>query len=267
MQVLSSDQLPAAAPVRTTNKHVSGLALLRGIAALSVALYHYTGAVLPKFHVDSVGAFFSKGYLGVEVFFVISGFVIPYSLLGKGYTPKRFFAYILKRIVRINPPAYLAMFMVLTLWYLRDHFVAHRIEYTAGLSLAQIIHNMLFTIPFTHYKWVIGIFWTLAIEFQFYIFIGLTFSFLFEKNKVFAFVGVFLLVALVQQYLQAHAILRSEENFFQYSTLFAMGGLTLFKKQERISTPLYLALLLLFAGICFYQLAIYHALVGVSTLR
>lgn len=263
MQVLLSGQLLAS--TRTTNKHVSGLALLRGIAALSVALYHYTGAVLPKLHVDAVGALFSRGYLGVEVFFVISGFIIPYSLLGKGYTPKRFFSYILKRIMRINPPGYLAMFLVLILWYIRDHYIAHKIEYTAGLSAPQIAHNLLFTVPFTQYKWVVGIFWTLAIEFQFYIFIGLAFNYLFEDNKVFVFVGSFLLVALVQQYLQAHSILSSEANFFQYSTLFAMGGLTLFKKQARISTPLYLALLLLFAGVCYYQLAIYHALVGVAT--
>ncbi|RZK39747.1 MAG: acyltransferase [Hymenobacter sp.] len=264
-QVLSSDQVIAPVAARAGNKYVAGLALLRGIAALSVGIYHFTGAVLPKLHVDVVGAIFSRGYLGVEVFFVISGFVIPYSLLGKGYTPKRFFTYIFKRIVRINPPAYLAMFLVLGLWYLRDYYVAHQVKYTAELSIGQIVNNLLFTVPFTNYKWVIGIFWTLAIEFQFYIFIGLTFNHLFKNNRIFFFVGAFLLLALLQYYIKEYEILKSDENFFRFGSLFAMGGLVLFRKQQWISTFLYLTLLLLFAGICYYQIGFYFAMVGVAT--
>lgn len=48
---------------------------LRAVAALWVCLYHFTGGV-------GIGAF---GYLGVTVFFVISGFIVPYSMLQGGY--------------------------------------------------------------------------------------------------------------------------------------------------------------------------------------
>lgn len=245
---------------RAGNKYVAGLSFLRGIAALSVALYHFTGAALPKLHIDAVETVFSRGYLGVDVFFVISGFVIPYSLLGKEYTPKGFFAYILKRIVRINPPAYLAMLLVLLQWYFIDYFIAHNIKYTAGLSVGQILNNLLFTIPFSEYKWIVGIFWTLAIEFQFYIFIGLLFNYLFESKTVILFVVAYLLLLALQV-----LPFRSPDNLFGFSPLFAMGGLTLFKRQGRLGTPVYLLLLLLFGTICYLQISSYVALVGVAT--
>ncbi len=49
---------------------------LRGVAALGVAWFHMTNTYGPGF----VASFGSLGWLGVDVFFVISGFVIPYSL-------------------------------------------------------------------------------------------------------------------------------------------------------------------------------------------
>lgn len=247
-------------PPRTAARHVAGLALLRGIAALSVGLFHFTGAVLPKLHVDAVASLFAGGWLGVEVFFVISGFVIPYSLLNKGYTVRKFFSYMAKRIIRINPPAYLALMLVLAQWYLIDYVVSHEIKYTKDLSAAQMVHNVLFTIPFSEYKWVVGIFWTLAIEFQFYILIGFLFNFLFERASVLPFVLVFLLVGLLQ-----YLPFRNSDNFFHFSSLFAMGGIGLYRRQGEISTPIHLALLLAFTVVACFEISIYHAITGLLT--
>ncbi|RZK41488.1 MAG: acyltransferase, partial [Hymenobacter sp.] len=205
--VIPDTVLPAS-----PRRYVAGLSLLRGLAALSVGLYHCTGAVLPKLNVPEVQHIFKNGWLGVEVFFVISGFVIPYSLLGKEYSPKKILPYMAKRIVRINPPAYLAMLLVLAQWYLIDYVISHRISYTKDVSVTQLVHNILFTVPFSEYKWVIGIFWTLAIEFQFYIFIGLLFNVLFERKSIGYFIVVFLGIGLVQ-----YLPFKSIENFFHFS--------------------------------------------------
>jgi peptidoglycan/LPS O-acetylase OafA/YrhL len=256
----SSIALPASPPVVNRAKYVAGLALLRGLAALSVGLYHFTGAVLPKLRIDSVQAIFSNGWLGVDVFFVISGFVIPYSLLGKRYSPQKFLPYIGKRIVRINPPAYLAMLLVLAQWYLIDKVLTHKVNYIKDVTLAQIGHNVFFTVPFSEYKWVIGIFWTLAIEFQFYIFIGLLFNLLFEKKSILTFVLVFLALGLVQ-YLPFQSI----ENLFHFSALFALGGITLFKQQSRITNTRYVVLLLLFTGVAYAEIGLYEAGIGFLT--
>ena len=241
-------------------KYVEGLSFLRGIAALSVCLYHYTGGALPKLKDPSIEAFFANGWLGVDIFFVISGFIIPYSLLGKDYSVSGFFSYMKKRIIRINPPAYVALGLVLAQWYVIDYFIAHNQTYTGELTMLQLLHNMLFTVPFTHFKWIVGIFWTLAIEFQFYIFIGLLFNFVFEKFNILKFVVVFLL-ASVLHYLP----FESRENFFYYSPLFAMGGAALLYHNETIDLKKYILLLSVFTVIAWFQLLPYIAMTGLAT--
>ncbi|WP_460610147.1 acyltransferase family protein [Hymenobacter terrigena] len=239
--------------------YLVGLEFLRAIAALSVCLFHYSGGMLPKLIVPGVKYTFSGGYLGVDIFFVISGFIIPYSLVGKNYRVKGFFAYIKKRILRINPPAYASMALVLAQGFIIDRMLNHTSTYTGELSWWQIFHNVLFTIPFTNYKWINGIFWTLAIEFQFYLFIGVLFNFLFNRGVLW-FVGIYIAVSLAQ-----FAPFMASVGFFHYSTLFALGGVALLWHQKRIPSWMYIGGLVLFGSLTFWQLGIYATLVGVAT--
>ena len=256
-----TDVLPAQAPLaRAVQKqYLVGLDALRAVAALSVCMFHFTGGMMPKLIVPTAQAAFSRGYLGVDIFFVISGFIIPYSLVGKNHRIAGFFAYLKKRVMRINPPAYVSVFLVLGQWFIIDKLLQHNSRYTGGLSWGQLVHNLIFTIPFTHYKWISGIFWTLAIEFQFYLFIGLLFSLLFERS-IGWFVGLYALVAAVS-FLPGTAAV----GFLHYSSLFALGGIALLWQQQRIPQRLYLAGLLGFGALAFWQLEIYAALVGVGT--
>ncbi|MEP3605002.1 MAG: acyltransferase, partial [Gilvibacter sp.] len=89
---------------RTRLKGADGL---RGFAALWVVLFHIWGAVQRRDtewvpHV--IERFFDLGFLGVDIFFVLSGFVITYSLIGKPidyyFVPK----FIMRRSIRIDPP-------------------------------------------------------------------------------------------------------------------------------------------------------------------
>ena len=85
-------------------RRVEILEPLRGLAALAVAWFHFTNAtgLLPEGWLRASGRY---GWLGVEVFFVISGFIIPYSLFNAGYRfPRHAGRFILKRIVRLDPP-------------------------------------------------------------------------------------------------------------------------------------------------------------------
>src|SRR5690242_2971312 len=88
-----ADQAPGHAPER-----VPALDLLRLVAVLGVAAFHYgfrgptvqdmTYVALPE-----LAAFGRYGFLGVSVFFVISGFVIAYSAEGRsgpGFAIARF---------------------------------------------------------------------------------------------------------------------------------------------------------------------------------
>src|SRR5438876_135397 len=99
-----------------TNR-VEVLGPLRGIAALAVTWYHLTGS--PQVTTGWLRQGGTFGFHGVEAFFVISGFVIPYSMYCGGYRPRldflRFFA---KRLVRLEPPYLASIVFVLALSYL-----------------------------------------------------------------------------------------------------------------------------------------------------
>jgi peptidoglycan/LPS O-acetylase OafA/YrhL len=78
---------------------VQSVEYLRGLAALAVMWFHFTqgGNFVPDGWIKSSGTY---AYLGVEVFFVISGFVIPYSLASAGYVLRRDgLAFFLRRLV------------------------------------------------------------------------------------------------------------------------------------------------------------------------
>lgn len=259
-EVLMTNKLHVHSPEITEKKYVKGLDFLRAVAALSVCLFHFSGGALPKLTNIYMKPLFTNGWLGVDIFFVISGFIIPYSLSGKGYSLKQFGSYIFKRIIRINPPAYVALGLVLMQWFFIDHFINHNRAYTGGVSAEQLLHNIAFTVPFSQYHWIVGIFWTLAIEFQFYIFIGLFFGFLFESKGLWKFVVGYLAVNLLQ-----YLPFAESQNFFHLSSLFAMGGITLLYHQNKIEKTIFGTLMVLFAIIAYWQLGFSVTLVGVLT--
>ena len=82
---------------------IETLDLLRAVAVLAVVLFHYAfrGAAADGFtHISWADAapFAKYGYLGVQLFFVISGFVIAYSADGRTAT-----AFAIARVSRIYP--------------------------------------------------------------------------------------------------------------------------------------------------------------------
>jgi len=250
----------AEIPAKTGPKHyLAGLDALRAIAALSVCAYHCTGGMLPKLMVPATKQAFSYGYLGVDIFFVISGFIIPYSLVGKNYRVAGIFAYLKKRIVRITPPAYISLLLIIGQWYFIDTFINHNTRYTGALSVSQLVHNLIFTIPFTHYPWISTLFWTLAIEFQFYLFIGLLFHYLFSQRVIW-FVSILGLTVAASALPGTQPI-----GFLHYSSLFALGGLALLWQQQRLSLPACGGVFLVFGGLAYWQLGIYAALLGIGT--
>jgi peptidoglycan/LPS O-acetylase OafA/YrhL len=72
-------KIPLAAPDQ--NSRVQALDLLRLLAVLAVIFYHFcfwgpTAHAIPQIAVPSMAGFAQYGFLGVPVFFMISGFVI-----------------------------------------------------------------------------------------------------------------------------------------------------------------------------------------------
>lgn len=110
-----------------------------------------------------------SGQLGVSIFFVISGFVLPYSLSKLNYTLSGFPHFILKRLFRIEPPYWATIALL---------FILGIVPWQS-FNIKQFAVNIFHIAAlFKDYSWYSPIFWTLAIEFQYYILLGLFFSLL-----------------------------------------------------------------------------------------
>jgi peptidoglycan/LPS O-acetylase OafA/YrhL len=67
------------------SNHIPVLDSLRGLAAISVCIYHFVVGPINFVKDENVLNVFSYGKYGVQLFFVISGFIIPWSLHNKKY--------------------------------------------------------------------------------------------------------------------------------------------------------------------------------------
>jgi peptidoglycan/LPS O-acetylase OafA/YrhL len=205
---------------------------LRGIAALAVAWFHFTNGsgVLHQGWLYRSGRY---GWAGVEMFFVISGFVIPYSLYRAGYRRADFGRFLAKRIARLDPPYFAAIVLCIALSYvvtLAPGFHGGWPHYTWG----QLAAHIAYVNSFVHLRWVNVVFWSLGIEFQYYLLIGLAFPILVARGSGLRYGFLALLLAL-------SAAVRDEALVFHYLPLFVAGILAFQSRVGLISTPALLA--------------------------
>jgi len=141
-----------------------GVDILRFLAAVMVMFYHYgfwvwafpdgisaraTGGIHP--HPEM--AFAGSGWVGVQVFFVISGFVIAFS--AENSTPLRFFE---SRVRRLVPAVWVCAPITAVVLVLVD------LSWPTD-AVVRLARTALF-VPFE--PWVDSVYWTLGIEIAFY---------------------------------------------------------------------------------------------------
>ncbi len=173
--------------LRQGSKHFLVLDYLRGIASLSVCFFHLAcgnSSFLPK--EDPIKLVAGYGWLGVYVFFVISGFIIPYSLhQRKDIGNSSMMSFLIRRLLRLEPPYLACILMILTLDWLSAHTPGFQGE-PFKLELPRLIFHLGYMNTIVGYAWLNPVFWTLAIEFQFYLFVMLTYRFLSKSGWQFA---------------------------------------------------------------------------------
>ena len=154
--------------MRTTSgpKYVAGLDLVRFGAAILVVAHHFGWAVWDGQRAFSVtyewlGAYTWFGFVGVEIFFVLSGFVIAYSAANS--TASLFLA---NRVTRLYPAAWICSTVTL-LVVAGTHSLSMKLAGTPiGTGLARKYFDSLTLFPFG--PWIDGVYWTLAVELVFY---------------------------------------------------------------------------------------------------
>lgn len=162
---------------------------IRGLAALHVTVFHVLGNS-PGFNswpdwLMWVAGWVRQGYLAVDVFIVLSGFLLMIPVVRSGGVLKgglgNFFK---RRAVRIIPPYYAAYFTFLLFWPALAAFLrVFTIHFDAEVKLQQTLpytwHNILAHLLLIHplnSDWVrapTGIFWTVGVEWHAYIIFAL----------------------------------------------------------------------------------------------
>ncbi|ATQ66570.1 MULTISPECIES: acyltransferase family protein [Methylosinus] len=148
---------------------VGSVEVLRGIAAFSVMWFHLTNgapALLPEASlVKQSGAY---GWLGVQFFFVISGFVIPYSMALSSYDMRRDgVTFLLRRAARIEP-AYLVSALLVVALQFASALATGAPAPGPGIASGLALH-VAYLVPWLDRPWLSPVYWSLAIEFQYYL--------------------------------------------------------------------------------------------------
>ena len=230
------------------NKYFKEIQSLRGISVILVFLFHINQNI------------FSFGYLGVDIFFVISGFVISRivfeSLNRKNFSINKFYA---SRFLRLYPALFVMIFMVifsiLLTYTLHDNpniLINTGITSFFGLSNFYLIFiendyfNSFDENIFEHM-------WSLSIEFQFYIFFPIINIILFKifKEKINIYINFFIIIIILYIFINLYSQISFFYNTHSRIGEILIGSLTfyLLKAKKKIIYILLIDLIFFFAFI------------------
>ncbi|WP_028669044.1 acyltransferase family protein [Runella zeae] len=151
------------------NKKIDSLVLLRAIAVVLVVFCHLGH---PLEDDGLFGLFFelmhNYGKYGVHIFFVVSGFIIPYSMYKSHYTLNNYFKFLYKRLIRLHPPYLFALLLTLII-----SFFSYKLRH---LNFPETLKSVFFSFFYFHVPADNPVFWTLAVEAQYYLLIGIIFT-------------------------------------------------------------------------------------------
>lgn len=240
-----------------TNNRIAILDSLRAIAALSVCLFHFICTTTGYFQNQLLLSVFSVGKYGVQAFFVISGFVIPWAMFGADYKLKHFFKFFLKRLVRLEPPYLFSVLLALFILFMRAVILGS--TGSVVVSPTQILLHIGYLIPwFKDYDWINPVYWTLCVEFQYYLVIALTFPLLISPKNYIR--GLMYALYIGMAWIGSSAFLP------HWGPVFLMGIVLFLYKSKRIALTEYALLTVLLSGLVIYLFGSYVSLYCLATV-
>ncbi|MEO8367669.1 MAG: acyltransferase [Candidatus Solibacter sp.] len=176
-------------------KRVAELDGLRGLAILFVVLYHFRR---PEGLLSSLWGPLGVGWIGVDLFFVLSGYLITGILLDSVGQPYYYRKFIAARSLRIFPLYYAYLILCLTLTYLSSY---HRPLLSVRQFCLYGAYLGNFDVARTS-SWpaidLLSPLWSLQIEEQFYLTLPFIVAYATRKQLCVIFTGAVMLAFLVR---------------------------------------------------------------------
>jgi len=196
------------------NSNLTSIVYLRGLAAMMVMFYHHARRAvgIPSFFIDVT----EYGQLGVHVFFIISGVVIPLQLQRHNYKYSDIGHFFANRLARIYPCFLVVLFGATAVWQLQYMVIGGT---GPVLTVENITQNLFLMVNVLGGTTFLSVAWTLLIEFSYYIVLGLLFPVMFKGSDLRFFLFSIGLLGL--------SLLGAEDsqfvNFFKWSPFFIAG--------------------------------------------
>ncbi|WP_316810262.1 acyltransferase [Pedobacter heparinus] len=209
-----------------SKKKILALDGLRGFAVLLVVFFHCFGFTKLSYF----------GWMGVDLFFVLSGFLITGILIDVKHKKDYYRNFFGKRVLRIFPLYYLVLFIITISSYLSFFntdfkFIIPNPYYWLYLQNWQIT----FTGKFSEENAILGHFWSLAVEEQFYIFWPFIVKNLKIKPLIITIISFIILAVIIRFFLLANNNIGYYVNTFARFDALCIGSLIAvlirFKKQ------------------------------------
>lgn len=166
--------------------HIPALDGLRGIAILLVVFYHSYDFVKPS----------ALGWLGVDIFFVLSGYLITTILIDTVGQPNFLKNFYIRRILRIFPLYYSFIFFFLIIFPLLANRSIVQYYIDNQIYIWTYLQNWLYAFHFPANASLLNHLWSLAVEEQFYLCWPLLIL-LIKKPKTLFFVMLFILILVM----------------------------------------------------------------------
>jgi peptidoglycan/LPS O-acetylase OafA/YrhL len=153
-------------PAAKMRRRIPQLDAVRGLAIL-VVMFHNISPKYPLFHSDKL---FSNGWMGVDLFFVLSGLLITGILLDTKQSVGYFKNFYVRRCLRIWPLYYSLLFFMFVVVRFLNPAEYHVVVQTSSPWWAFPLFLQNFLLPIsTNAAGPLGVTWSLAIEEQFYL--------------------------------------------------------------------------------------------------
>jgi peptidoglycan/LPS O-acetylase OafA/YrhL len=142
--------------------------MLRALAAALVLLAHSQNFLHARGHVETLNPWIHFGSVGVDIFFVISGFIMVFVSSGKFQQAGASTDFLVRRIIRVVPMYWLYTLLIAALLFVFPQYFSGGKHFDSTHFLAS-----LFFVPWPNnvgaVKPVLGVGWTLNSEMYFYV--------------------------------------------------------------------------------------------------
>lgn len=238
---------------------IPGIDSLRGLAALSVCLYHFVCTTTGYIQSEDATEAFHWGQKGVQVFFVLSGIVIPLVLLRADFSFTKIHVFLAKRFTRIALPFWAAVIITTAYLLARNWLQGNNPDFLMP-DANHILTNALWLVPFTQEShWLNPVFWTLAIEVQYYIVLALLFPLVMQPRIKYRALFFVLLAAMP-------FVLHSKSFFLHWAPYFGLGIAWIIFQYKKITRYEYIAYTLMCALVVFHTQGFIDLCIGLGTV-